>query len=197
MKRLAVLFLGLFTVGALSACETQIQRPTYAELTFSHMDPIYLDVAEINIVKAYQPTGAKPHVELEFPVSPLDTAARWAKDRLQAVGVSGVATITITDASAVETELEQEGGLTGALTTEQSERYDATLAMAIEIFDPNGSSGNTFAEVKRSTTVAEDASLNDRERTWYVLTEKLAKDLDRRMSENIKNHLTMFVRPSA
>lgn len=194
MKRLAILLVGLFSLTLLSACETPVQRPTYAELTFTHKEPIYLDVAEIKIVKAYQPSNAAPHVEMEFPVSPLNTAARWAEDRLKAVGVSGVATVTITEASAVETELEQEGGLTGALTTEQSERYDATLAMALEIFDPNGSNGNTFAEVKRSTTVPEDASLNDRERIWYTLTEKLANDLDKRMSEDIRKHLSIFVR---
>lgn len=197
MKRFASLFTGLLVVFTLSACETPVERPTYAELTFAHKEPIYLDVAEINIVKAYQPTSTAPHVETEFPVSPLETAARWAEDRLKAVGISGVATVTITEASAVETELEQEGGLTGALTTEQSERYDATLAMALEIFDPNGSNGNTFAEVKRSTTVPEDASLNDRERTWYILTEKLANDLDKRMTENIRKHLNLFVRPGA
>ena len=194
MKRLVVLLFGLL---ALSACETQIERPTYAELTFTHKEPIYLGVARIDIVKAYQPTSAAPHVEMEFPVSPLDTAARWAQDRLKAVGTSGTATVTITEASAVETELAQEGGLTGAFTTEQSERYDGTLAMAVEVFDPNGSNGNTFAEVKRSITVPEDASLNDRERTWYSLTEKLARDLDKRMSENIRNHLSLFVRPGS
>ena len=147
---------------------------------------------EIKVVKAYQPTTVSPHVELEFPVSPLETAARWATDRLKATGSQGVATVTITDASVLETALKKEDGITGAFTTDQSERYDGTIAIKIEAMDPYGSMAHTSGIVKRSTTVPEDISLNERSDIWYDFTEKLMRDLDQQMVSNIKTHLKGF-----
>ena len=176
MKKLISGLVGLFALAGLSACETAIEQPEYADLTFGHLGVIELDVAEVKVVKAYQPTTVSPHVELEFPVSPLETAARWAVDRLKATGSQGIATVTITEASVMETALEKEDGITGAFTTDQSERYDGTISMKIVAEDPSGSQARTTGTIRRSTTVPEDISLNERSDIWYEFTEKMMKD---------------------
>jgi hypothetical protein len=38
----------------------------------------------------------------------------------------------------------------------------------------------------RSITVPEDASLNERERTWYELTEKLMNDMNTQLEETLR-----------
>ena len=192
MKTMIKGLLAIMVAAGLSACETVIEEPKYADLTFSHLGTIELNVAEINVVKAYQPSTNPPHVELEFPVSPLDTAARWATDRLKATGTSGVATVTITEASVKETALEKTDGITGAFTTDQSERYDAAMTMSIKAEDPTGRQATTTANVQRSTTVPEDVSLNERSKIWYQLTEKIMQDLDQQMVESINAHMKAF-----
>ncbi|RED48109.1 hypothetical protein [Aestuariispira insulae] len=192
MKKIVSGLVGLFALAGLSACETAIDQPQYADLTFGHLGVIELNVAEIKVIKAYQPSPAAPHVELEFPVSPLETAARWATDRLKATGTRGVATVTISDASVVETALKTEDGLTGAFTTDQSERYDGTIEMKIVTEDPSGTMAETTTVVRRSTTVPEDVSLNERSDIWYDFTEQLMTDLDRQLVTNIKTYLKGF-----
>ena len=65
-------------LGALSACTIGAERPSYPELTWGHLPPITLDVAEIEIIDASPAPGASPHVEHLFPLPPAKAAERWA-----------------------------------------------------------------------------------------------------------------------
>jgi len=175
---------------ALAACENRVETPTYADITFAHLPPIALDVADVRVVRVYQPTRQPPNVETEFPVGLGETAARWAVDRLRAVGDSGTATVRILDASAVERPLDKTDGVAGLFTTDQAEKYDARYLVELAAENPDrGVAAETTAEVSRTQTVPEGLTLNEREQIWYELTEKMAGDLDRQMERNIRDHM--------
>jgi hypothetical protein len=181
-------------VFVLGACQSPPPRPTYPELTWTHLPPFRLDVAEVEIVSEYEPTFRPPNVEHLAPVPPEQAARRWAEDRIQAAGERGRAKVIIKEASIVEVPLELEEGLRGYLTTEQAERYDAVVEVEIEIRGPRGyRDGFAKARAERTRTVPEDITLNERERVWFELTEGLMKDFDAEMSKNIRQHLARFL----
>lgn len=187
MPRWALAVVGLIF---LASCETQLSVPRYADITFTHRPVINVDVAEIQIVRAFVPNATPANVEGEFPVSPMEMAARWAQDRLRAVGSSGSLTYTIQEAGVIETSLAKSDGLTGIVTVDQSERYDATLTVQVSATNPaNGQSAGTASTVRRSRTVAEDVTLNEREAVWYAMTEALAEDLDAQMDSVLPQFL--------
>ena len=136
MKTIWLRMAALASLVLLASCAAKVERPTYAEITFAHLPPINLDVAEIKVVSTYKGSLQAPHVEHEFPVGLLATAKRWAEDRLKPVGSDGIAIVTIEEASAKETELEKTEGLKGVFTTDQSERYDAVIRIKIEADNP-------------------------------------------------------------
>ncbi|MBP5858202.1 hypothetical protein KAJ83_14375 [Marivibrio halodurans] len=178
----------------LSACASDVEVPRYADITFAYKQPIALDVADIEVVRVYKPRATPPNVETEFPVSPLETAARWANDRLRAVGDSGTATLRILEAGVVEKPLEKDTGVTGLFKTDQAAEYTARYVVELSAEATDSQTGaRTRAEVTRSQTVPEGLTYNERERVWYQLTEKLARDLDRQMEENIHQHLRPFL----
>lgn len=180
----------LFLVG----CESNIQRPTYADITFAHKAPIMVDVAEIIIRSDFKKTYAAPNVEHELPVDLQAITESWARDRLKATGSEGSLTFTILDASVIEENLVKTDGITGVFTTDQSEKYESHISVRIDATHPmGGRMANTSAEVGRSQTVAEDATLNEREAIWYGMAEKMAADLDRQLDENINTYLGDFV----
>ena len=188
---LAALFLSLAT----AACETPVEQRAFSEITFGHLTPISLNVASIDIVVTFQPTLRPPNVEHEFPVPPARAAKRWAADRLQAVGASGRAVVTIVEASVVEVALKKSTGLKGLFTTDQSERYDATVRVVIEAADLNRQlTARAEAEAKRSRSVRESVTLAEREKTWFALTETLMADFDGAMEEQIRKHLAGFLK---
>ena len=82
----------------------------------------------------------------------------------------------------------------GAVTTDQSERYDGRLAVTVEIRDPQARHGGDVSAVAtRSRTVAENLSLNQRDKVWFEITESMIKDLDRELEKAIGQFLQPFI----
>ena len=179
----------------LAACANQAPpRPSYTELSFAHLSPIKLDVAEVAVEQSYEPPGTAPNVEHLFPARPAAAAKAWARGRLVAAGPTGRARYIVRQASVVETPLETQGGLTGAVTIDQSERYDALIVVEIQIIAADGSTvGTATVEARRSRTVPENASLNERERAWYDMTKDLMADLDAQLDQTIKAVLFKYL----
>jgi hypothetical protein len=191
--RIWVVALALSASLGLAACETPVQTQMLPGLTFAHLAPIKLDVAKIDVVVRYQPNLRAPNVEHLFPTPPSKALKQWVKDRLRAVGGSGVARLVIINASAVETPLAQKKGFTATFTKQQSQRYDATVEARLEISSSLGR-GTTSAHATRFTTVREDITINKRERIWFDLTEALARDFDAAMEKNMRQHLGRWIR---
>ena len=125
---------------------------------------------------------------------PAAAATRGAVDRLGAAGPLGRARFIVREASVVEIPLKQSGGLIGAFTTEQSERYDARLVVEIEIVSEDGRVGGTITvEVTHSRTVPENLTLGERERVWHEMTRAMMDELDVQLDTTIKEAFYAFL----
>ena len=178
-----------------AGCTSAPEMPTYPEIRFTDKPPIRLDVARIDIVEAYRSPLKAPNVEHLFPVRPSHAARQWARDRLRPGGDKGWAEAVISDASATETALQRTEGIRGAFTTDQTERYDVVMTVAVRIFDSAGKElANASATARHSRTVAEDATLNDRERAWYRMTAAMIRALDRTLEREMRKSLGAFLK---
>jgi hypothetical protein len=196
MIRRSLALLLLFALCGLSACDTPPTREPFPKLTFVHLAAFRLAVARVEVVDEYRPPLTPPHVEQNFPVSPAATAEQWGHDRLQAVGGTARAVYTVLRADAVETHLagDQGSGLFGDFTIPQSERYDLNIAVRLQIIDPTGRVTAVIdANAIRSRTVAADATLNDRERVWFDMTEQAMNDLNASLEKSIPLYLGVYL----
>jgi hypothetical protein len=183
------------TAFMLVACDTPPRREAFPQLTYDYLPPIRLDVARIEIVDAYRAPVTDAHVERDFPTPPATAARQWASDRLKAVGADGVARFIIEDASVVDVPLPRTTGLAGMLTQDQSDRYDATVTVRLEVENRMGSRrGAITATAKRSDTAAEDMTLNRREKLWFDMTDQLLRQLNAELEAQINTHLREFLR---
>ncbi|MDV7341601.1 hypothetical protein RYZ26_18500 [Terasakiella sp. A23] len=190
MKRLIA---GLLVVVGLGAC-TPNNPPVQIlpELSYVHLEPLMLDVAVIDVIDKSKATTEGKNVAYRFPTSPEKAIRNWVNDRLVAAGTSGSAQVTILEATAIETELEKKTGVTGLFTNDQSERYTTAANVRIDVYDQNGNNvAYSAAQTNRNTSLAEDASLLDREKAWFDLVEKMMLDFNSAMETNIKNHLPL------
>ena len=97
--------------------------------------------------------------------------------------------VTLRRADVVETRLAPDKGFRGLFTTEQTERYDATIDVSLEILDAAGESRSRInARVKRSRTIAEDVSVNERRIIWHEMLRVLAGSLDQTLEDQIREH---------
>jgi hypothetical protein len=146
-------------------------------------------------VDEYQEPLRPPNVDHLFPTPPERAMRRWATDRLVASGTPDrYARFVIQDAKVIESELPRTEGVRGAFTTDQTQRYDLTLSAALEIREERGNfrAGFVSANTSRSRTVAEDITVNDRERIWFEMLEQAMNDLNAELERQIRANLTRF-----
>lgn len=180
--------------GALAGCETQPPQLSLPELTFTHLPAFKLDASRVELTSEYVAPMVAPNIEHQVPTSPETALRRWARDRLTAGNVSGVARFTIIEASVAESDLPVEKGITGAFTKDQAKRYTATASAKLELFDDRGfRRGLTTSRVSRSRTVPEGITLNERDKALHSLVEDLMKDFDEQMSADTRQHLGAFL----
>ena len=185
----------LVMAGALLAACTQTVPPTRApEVTFAHLEKIRLNAGSLEIVENYVPPLRGPNIEHLLPVSPTEAARRWANDRLAALGSEGGARFVIDTASVVETKLPVEKGLRGAVTVDQSARYDAVLAVTVEIRNDRGFRlAFATARAERSRTISENLTVSERQAIQFALVEELIAALNTELEVKIAEFLSGYI----
>jgi hypothetical protein len=134
---------------------------------YTHLVPLKLDVARVEVVEAFQPPRSLPNVDHRMAIEPRVALAQMARDRVQAWGREGSATVTITEASMTEERLARSGGITSLFAAQPSERYTLTLAVVLEVRNAGGgTNGRAEARISRTRTVNDDVTLAQRERIW-------------------------------
>ena len=192
--RLSLLMLALAGALALAACESKPVIQNMPELSFADKRPFQLNVGQLEIVPEYVPSGRKPNVEHLMALSPEGATVRWAQDRLRPMGRSGFARVLIKDAKVVEVPLKTDSGFTGMFKEQQAERYDGSLDVAIQILDERHFPiADVIARATRSQTISEGATLNERDRVLYELSEGLIRDIDNQMESLIRSYLSRWV----
>lgn len=176
-----------------TACAIDEPGNRFEPISFAELPAIGLDVGSVEIEQTYKGTGQAPNVEHRFPVRPGDAAVRWAEDRLSAEGDRLTFRYVVRQASAVETVLPRTGGVTGLLTTDQSERYETHIVIDMQVLDGRQVQGTASAEARRSITVPEDITLNERERVWYKLTKDTMNDLNDQLEATIKRAFFPYI----
>lgn len=185
-----LVFAALSAAVVLAACDTTPPKHDLPQITFAHLAPITLDVGRVEVVSNYVPPLKAPNVEHRFPILPEAAMKRWAADRLKAGGAAGTARFVITDAAVVEEPLPLSKGLAGIFKKEQAERYNGTAEASLEIIDARGlRKGFASARAFYSRTVAEDVSMNERERAWFEIVEALMLVFDSEMEQNMRQYL--------
>jgi hypothetical protein len=179
--------------AAVTACAFDDPSNRFADITYQHLPDIRLDVGEIQIEQAYVGPSEAPNVGYRFPVAPKDAAAQWGRDRLVAQGDRLTFRYIVREASAVETSLKTKTGVTGLITTEQSERYDTHIVIEMQILDGRQLQGSASAEARRSITLPENITLKEREKVWYKLTEDTMNDLNDQLEQTIKTAFFPYI----
>ncbi len=174
-----------------AACSSEPPRAAFPQLTFGHLPPLLFVAAAVDVADDFRPPAGPPHIESALPVSPAFAMARWAADRVRANGQGGQRVrVVIEDASATQTPLPRETGIAARFTNQQALRYDVAMAATVTVRDVSGRQlGYAAGSARRSTSIAEDASLNQRDTTLFKLVEQTVQEFDREMDRNIRQFL--------
>ena len=190
------MFCALAMVSTLTACASSDEAvpEKYNEPRFDSDGIVNLKVNKVEIVSEFTPSFTRPNVEHLFPVSIEKTAKLWAADRLKAVDLASdkQATFIIKDASVTEEVVKSD-----KIFEKDSLKYRARLSVVLTISDPyNCSSAETSLEAWRELTIPVDTTIEDKERYWNSMVEKLFDEFNARMQMNINKYLNMYIADS-
>ena len=185
------LLITLITI-LLSACASPDSH--LPQLTFKHLPPIKLQVADIQITSLLPSDTQAPTVGYRFPLSPEQALTMWAQDRLRLGGKRGIARFTILQANATETKLKKDETLTGLFKQQASEKYDIAVKARLEIIDDGGvQRAQVTASAVWQQNIREDTSLSDRRRIWLELVEKVIGRFNGEIDRGIQRFMTEYV----
>jgi len=192
------LLLAAAAAAALSACQSAPIRPAPRPIDFTSFGPIVLNAATIDFVDATRPAGGVVHVEQRASTPPLEAMRRWTAERLQPAGRTGVVRVTVRDASIIEVPLKKTtSGIQGYFTNDQAQRYEGRLEVEVTGEAPVSGGGSFRGTTKAIATyqisVAENATLYDREATISDVSRRLAEDINARLDAGIRKDLTAMV----
>lgn len=186
----------LSIMGLIASCSSTPQPlPNYPPVRFTNEAPFNLQVANVQIVQQYNAPMKAPNVDHLSPVSPSAAVQTWADDRLKAKGGKYLMKVVIKDASVIEKDLPASTGLKGALTNDQTTLYTGHLQVSLEIYteDPLFPAAEVSGDVTSTESIAEDASVNDRQALLYALSKELIENLDKEIAKTIPQYFGKYI----
>lgn len=195
MKTLIRFFAAFLCLG-LAACQTPMEHTNSALPRFNDKPVIRLDVSDIKINDEYEPTTKMPFIEHTFNHTPSEVIQSWVHDRLEAGGVKRRLEVTITDASVKETSLPPTPGLKGLFTNDQEARYDASVKLEARIYEDGKivSIAEATATAQMSNTIAENATLVERDQFFDKLTLDVVTKATNELEKNMRQYFAPYIR---
>jgi hypothetical protein len=184
---------------ALGACSTPPTPPPprFADIRFQDAPPIRVVASSIVFEDRANLTLSPPEVEQEMAVPPQRAMRNWVADRIQAADPTSPnhIRVVIQDARIVAVPLQPSvTGFQAAFTKQQTIRYDAQVAMTLELIDAKGITRRTASgRANLSQSIGQDATLDDRDRLLYQMAHDITATLGHTIEEQISGSFTPFL----
>ncbi len=187
----AILFLLMF-----SACTTTPVPPEAAAPHFTKEPALSLNVGKIEFADEYRSPGTPPNVEHLFDYTPADVFKTWVHDHIHPTGGQNTLQITISDASVVEAKLPKTKGLEGFFTVDQGSSYDGKLSVEMRIFKPGSaiSEAEVSATTNHSSTLVENATLQQRDKLFYDLTLEMVNTIGSQLDHDMRQYFSTYIK---
>jgi hypothetical protein len=184
MGRLVVVALGM----ALAACANKpLVADKFPPVSFADQKAYFFNVARVEIVPKFKSSSNPPHIEFDMPVSPENALKRWVEDRIKPNGTNGTLRVLINDASATETPLPRDPNASQLFNTEQTERVDMSINVALQILDERQFvKAEVTGQATRSRTLPEGIKLNQRDRILYDMVVELVRNMSKEVDPQIQ-----------
>lgn len=187
-------FFILASIILIAACTMPMEQRPMPRLTYTQYPVTNINVGSIQIVEKYAMPMQNPNIEHLMPQPLPQAVADWARKRFKATGSAGTMVITINQASVVRQDLPKTDGVKGWFTVDQSERYDARVSVEFRVDGTGHESGSGVVNLTRGQTIAENTSIEERDRIWTHMEEVLLTDLDASTQKTLQEKIGFALR---
>ncbi len=191
VKRIAPIMIMIIGSGAVIGCKSEHAPPPLPDMTFTRYQPIYLDVANVDIIDEYKSPQQDPNVEHLLSISPSEAMHIWVKDRLKGAGANKSLQIVIKDASIIRHRAETQDALLGPAP---NRRYDARLDIDLRIYGTDAmSEANINVIATQTITLSDSASLDERNRIFYRMVYDLMESANAELEKQTFTYFHKYI----
>jgi hypothetical protein len=184
--------LSLLTLAACQAPNPQeFPQPQFTGKTYG------LNAADMQVIEEFTPKADDPQIKYSAPTDLVQGVKLWAADRIRLMGTENRVTLTITDATMTETNLNKDESTAGVFKNEQASQLNGSIAATLNYYDTqhNLPIANVEMQATASTTLAENASFYDRQYAVNKLVNVLLQKLDEQYAMLIPQYFGPYLVP--
>ena len=187
-------FVGLGLIGgSLAGCSTPPAGDP-PKISFDHLPVFRLDVRDYKIVNRYQAPNTQPNIEHLLQQPTWVVMDNWARHRVQPIGPSGQAILTIQDARIVEETQTLADKFGPFSTTKMRYNYNARFLVRLDINAPAWDMrGNLTAEGRGTLQLPERLTLNKQDVALVQLVERAMADLDIAFERELRRNFSALL----
>ncbi|MDD5585393.1 MAG: hypothetical protein PHY92_00360 [Alphaproteobacteria bacterium] len=193
------LFLVLACGALLAACASEPAPLPPLQLDYATLGKIYLNTQDLRVIdRSTSMPQRPPSVGHLFRPTLSEAVNRWARDRIQAAGSAGHATLIIREAGVTEHRLPELTGVETWFTREQESKYLGKIDVELAAQSPvNKATGTATAHATFAITLPEDPTDIEKNAAYRQLLDGLMKDLNQKMELAIREHMAHFIASGA
>lgn len=185
------LLLGLLVmiVGLTGCTSNNSKGMPLSDLTFSHLGPMPLRVAEVIKRDA---VGQKRQITPDFSVPVDDLLERYIVERLKAVGGAETLYVELEDLTVTHNVKDSQSRVAGFMGVAKVDSYSVSASFNTVLENPaNGSVRGKRFKVSRIINISEHVSVVEREKRQQEGIEEMFKDIDLMMMQVLKNEFML------
>jgi hypothetical protein len=194
MKNSKLLLLGLCVLPLLTACSSTSKsagKPV-PEMTFAHVEPIYVNVNAVDIENLYNPDKSENDVSSTFPTPPDIALRRYAEKRIKPSGQSqDRLKFVIEEVQINHSYIEPSGSFSQLLKRGGKDHYDVEMRLGLYKFSPDGTMlDQSVFSLEKDITIPEGLSLAEREMEQLKFLEQLMNDVDQAVTSALRDKIS-------
>lgn len=190
----------LFLAGLMiSGCTTKTAPRTAAlpALTFAHLDPVPVDVTEIDIENLYNPASNPDDVSETFPTPPDIALRRYAEQRLTvSEKMPGTLKFVIEDARVHHNFIKPENGIVRWTGFADKDRYEVVMKIRLYTVMPSGQdSPHSILNMRKAITIPQSYSLAEKEEAQFEFLRSMMDDVDKAVISTLSEKMDIVSTP--
>lgn len=180
----------LLQPAILSGCASTEPVPSLKEqdLSFSTVQPLYVQASSVNIQTSYVPGQAGDDLSMQFAEPPDSAISRYAQNRFKPGGQGGVFNFIIEDASVYERTIEQDNSVMQWAGIGRRDEYEMKVRIRMYATLDSGLPGpGSTLNFRRTMSVPQSASLSERAAAQKAFLQALVNEMDPAITTIIRN----------
>lgn len=185
-----IMLVGVAAISLAACTSTPPPRGPSADVTFTRMAPVALNVAIVDVL-VREPSANQPPIA-PFQVTPAQALKSYAERRLQAAGGRGSLNFIIEQATVKVDNVAPDTKVEKAFAFNESQQYTVTMRIGLDLVDRgNLPTVRSAYTLERKITIPGHIGIGERDRQLNQFLVQMVEDMDVAVQRGLRDNMNI------